>query len=212
MLKWINRRPVERERLMLAPDTYVPETDVNDLFWRNVLAKRPSRVLEVGTRRSVPDRSTHKRQRFPWVSNTDYVRLDIRNGIDVDVVGDLHRLPDEWSGKFDCFIAEAVFEHLERPWIAAQEVAKILAPGGLFLVATHQCFPIHGHPNDFFRFSKEALRLIFEDVGLIVEAAEYSDRSLIVPPEGIVPYTMLDNWNREFPSYILVRAMGRQPQ
>ena len=195
---------------MLKPDTYTPETHPGDVFWDHVRTRKPSRVLEVGTRRTVPDRATHKKNRFPWVAPKDYVKLDVRDGIDVDVIGDLHALPKEWTGKFDCFIAEAVFEHLERPWIAAKEVARILAPGGVFFVATHQCFPVHGHPSDFFRFSKEALRLIFEDAGLIVDASEYTDQCMIVPPEQIVPYGHLEHWNREFPSYILVRATGRR--
>lgn len=198
-------------RPMLGPVQFKPEFNIRDVFWKEVAARTPMRVLEVGTRRSDPSRVTHKRGAFPWVADSDYVRLDIRAGIDVDMIGDLHKLPPEWTGTFGCVIADAVFEHLERPWIAAQEMSRILAPGGLFLVVTHQCYPIHGHPNDFFRFSKEALRLIFEDAGLTVSAAGYSDQCMIVPPESIVPYEILDHWNREFPSYAMVMVTGRKP-
>ncbi|OCP18525.1 MULTISPECIES: class I SAM-dependent methyltransferase [unclassified Ensifer] len=139
------------------------------------------------------------------------MRLDIRDGIDVDFIGDLHALPQEWTSSFDLFIADAVFEHLERPWIAAKEVSRVLAPGAIFLAVTHQCYPIHGHPSDFFRFSTEALRVIFEDAGLVVEAVEYSDQCMIVLPEHLLPYKMIESWNREFPSYTMVRATGRKP-
>lgn len=210
ILKRQSRKPVEPPRPMLAPDRYAPDVDPAKIFWDSVKTKPPKRVLEVGTRRTVADRQTHRHSRFPWVDGKDYIKLDIRPGIDVDVIGDLHALPEDWTGKFDCFLADAVFEHLERPWIAAKEVERVLSPGGTFLVSTHQCFPIHGHPSDFFRFSKEALRLIFEDAGLTVDASEYSEQCLIVPPEHIVPYGMLDSWNREFPSYVLVRATGRK--
>lgn len=196
---------------MLSPQAYAPEADIYGIFHRNVHASMPASVLEVGTRRSDPTRSTHSRDAFPWVPHEDYVRLDVRDGLDVDMLGDLHALPPEWNDRFGCFIADAVFEHLERPWIAAREVARILKPGAPFLVVTHQCFPIHGHPNDFFRFSKEALRLIFEDAGLVVDAAEYGDQCMIVPPEHIVPYEMLEDWNRTYPSYVMVRATGRKP-
>lgn len=196
---------------MLAPDVYVPESDIYEVFRKNIRTHNPSSVLEVGTRRSDPSRKTHNRDNFPWVRQENYVRMDIRDGVDVDVLGDLHALPDDWSGRFGCFIADAVFEHLERPWIAARETARVLERGAPFLVATHQCYPIHGHPNDFFRFSKEALSLIFEDAGLSVEVAEYAERCMIVPPEHIVPYELLEGWNREFPSYVMVRLTGRKP-
>ena len=193
-----------------APIAYEPEADVNELFWRMVGDNPPKRVLEVGTLQAVRGRSTHSRNRFLHLADSDYIRADMVDGPDVDVVCDLHQLPAEWSNRFDCFIANAVFEHLERPWVAAREVARSLAPGGLFLVVTHQCFPLHGYPQDFFRFSREALRLIFEDAGLVVEAADYQHRCTIVPPESVVPLAGLDAWNATFPSYILVGATGRK--
>jgi SAM-dependent methyltransferase len=196
---------------MIGPDPYRPEADVFGVFQAGIAELRPKRVLEVGTRRVDPDKHTHAKGGFPWVADEDYVMLDVRGGIDVDVVGDLHALPEAWTGRFDCFIACAVFEHLERPWVAAREVSRILAPGGLFFVLTHQCWPIHGHPSDFFRFSKQALRLIFEDAGLVVEAADYAEQCLIVPAEHLVPYAGLAGWNREFPSYVHVMATGRKP-
>lgn len=191
--------------------SYRPEVDVEALFWAAMAAAPPLRALEAGTRRLVDTRPTHHRDRFPHLSDSDYVRLDIEPGPDVDVVGDLHALPPDWTGRFDCFIACAVWEHLRRPWIAARETARVLAPGGRFLVTTHQCYPLHAHPDDYFRFSKEALRLLFEDAGLIVEAADYQHRCSIVPAQAIVPARDLATWNERFPSFILVSATGRKP-
>lgn len=191
---------------------YVPVQSPWDWFAKATREHQPRRVLEAGTLQAVPGVSTHSRRNFPWVADKDYVRLDLFPGADVDVVGDLHRLPAEWSGSFDCFIANAVFEHLDRPWLAAKEVARVLAPGGLFFVATHQCFPYHGYPSDFFRFSREALRLIFEDAGLEVAVSDYRDRCMIVPPAEIVGPAQVGQWNELFPSYILVAAAGRKPE
>lgn len=210
--RMLSRRPQPPQgRSLLTPDVYMPEVNIYDVFWNSVRAKKPASVLEMGTRRSSPDRKTHNLDQFPWVEAESYVRMDIRGGVDVDVVGDIHSLPKEWENHFECFIADAVFEHLERPWIAAKEVAKVLSPGGLFFVVTHQTYPLHGHPNDFFRFSKEALSLIFTDAGLTVDLAEYSERCLIIPPAHVVPTELLEAWNKEYPSYALSIVVGRKP-
>jgi SAM-dependent methyltransferase len=203
------RRLARRPRLPVP--AYQPDLDPAVVFRAAVDDLRPSRVLEAGTLQAMPGRSTHQRSSFPWVAENDYVRMDVRAGADVDVVCDLHNLPQDWTGSFDVFLAVAVWEHLERPWIAAREVERILAPGGIFMVSTHQCFPIHGHPSDFFRFSREALRLLFEDAGLEVTACDYKERCAIVPSGAVVPADHLVDWNVAWPSYVLVEATGRKP-
>ena len=199
----------KRGVLVAAPprDTEPP---ILTRFSALVAETRPASVLEIGTLQAIPGRPTHHQSVFPWVPRSDYVMADVQAGQDVDVVADLHGLPQEWAGRFGAFVAMAVFEHLERPWIAAREVARVLAPGGLFLVGTHQCFPLHGFPQDFFRFSKEALSLIFADAGLEILEASYSERCKIVPPDSIVLPHLVDSWNANYPSYVMVSALGRK--
>lgn len=169
-------------------------------------------VLEVGTRQASEGVSTHSLKDFPGVSRSNYVMMDVRPGADVDVLGDLHALPADWSARFDAVHAVAVFEHLERPWIAAKEIHRILKPGGFCLIGTHQTYPLHGHPSDFFRFSKEALTLIFADAGVQVESCAYQDRAQIVAPRAVLPPALHDRWNAEWPSYIRVTLFGRKPR
>jgi SAM-dependent methyltransferase len=147
---------------------------------------------------------------FPGIDRIRYVMTDIVGGADVDVVADVHHLPQHWSGRFSAAIAVAVFEHLQRPWIAARELARVLRPGGLCYIATHHTFPLHGYPEDFYRFSKEGLRLIFEDVGLIVIAVGYEHRCKIIAPSAIVPPEGIEAWNESFPSYLNVHLVGRK--
>lgn len=193
-----------------TPQPFTPESDTRAAFERAAAALQDSEVLEVGTLQALPGRSTYHHGFFPHVPLERYLRMDIAAGADVDVVADLHGMPADWTDRFGALVAVAVFEHLERPWIAAREVARVLKPGGFFFVSTHQTFPIHGYPSDFFRFSKEALRLIFEDAGLEVEACDYSDRCVIIPPASLVPHVIVDDWNRQFPSYVRVEAVGRK--
>ena len=170
------------------------------------------KIMEVGTKQSVEGVSTHSFHAFKNVQRSNYIMVDVEQGSDVDVVEDLHALPQDWENSFDIAIAGAVFEHLERPWIAAKEMARVMKKGGLVLIITHQTFPLHGYPSDFFRFSKDALRLIFEDAGFVVERAEYNGRTRIIPPDFI----LLDNeqiksWNKSFPSYAIVTVVARKP-
>ena len=173
--------------------------------------EKPAVVCEVGTFQAIPGRSTHSYRLFPEVKRTDYVMVDLRVGPDVDVVADIQQLPDVWTGRFNAFIAIAVFEHLERPWIGAKEVARVLAPGGLCFVGTHQTFPLHGYPNDFYRFSKNALTSIFKDAGLEILKVGYEDRCMVIPPRRILPIREVEKWNQEFPSYCAVSLIGRKP-
>ncbi|GLS42182.1 methyltransferase domain-containing protein [Methylobacterium brachythecii] len=165
-----------------------------------------ARVVEFGTRQSKSGHSTHMHHALPNIPRANYLMTDVQDGEDVDVTADLHALPRDWAGRFDAVIALAVFEHLERPWIAAAEVSRILAPGGVGYIQTHQTFPLHGYPSDFFRFSREALSLIFADAKLRVVEAAYLHRADIVPPTAIVPTTDVLAWNDLFPSYLSVHV------
>lgn len=192
------------------PMQYIPSVDIWDAYWNMTHTLKPASVLEAGTRRTEGGGETHHMDKFPWVPPENYIRLDVQPGLDVDYIGDLHNLPADWDNKFGSFIATSVFEHLERPWVAAREIARILKTDATFIAITHQCFPLHAHPHDFFRFSKEALRLIFEDAGLEVTAAEYSDRCFIIPPNTMIPADHVDYWNSQFPSFAMVGVVGKK--
>ena len=126
--------------------------------------RRGIRVLELGTKRSNPDIPTIRRVSAP---HAEYIGSDFQDGLDVDLVADAHKLTDvTGENAFDAVLACSVFEHLQRPWIAAKEIVKALKPGGIAYVQTHFAFPVHGYPSDYFKFTREALHTIFDDAGL----------------------------------------------
>lgn len=117
-------------------------------------------VLEIGTLQSIPGRSTHKKEYFPGAAK--YVMADFQPGSDVDVVADAMNLSAVFpENSFDFFVACSTFEHIQRPWLAAEEIHKVLKPGGLCFVQTHQSFPLHAYPSDYWRFTVEALETLF---------------------------------------------------
>lgn len=130
-------------------------------FFLSILARyeKPD-CLEIGTRRVIEDQPTVRRDRVPHAGT--YLGIDMREGLDVDVVCDAHVLSRHFAPKsFDAVICCSTFEHIARPWIAAEEIAKVLRPGGLVYVQTHQTYPLHDSPEDFWRFSARGLEMLF---------------------------------------------------
>ena len=118
------------------------------------------RVLELGTKRSIPGRST---KHDAWIANpSEYLDTDIEPGQDADIVADVHRLTEVIGEEsFDVIISCSSFEHFKYPHLAVHEVMKALKLGGLLFIQTHQTFPLHSCPHDYFRFSREALAGLF---------------------------------------------------
>ncbi len=129
--------------------------------WENFVAQLgayPSgAVLELGSRaRSAITR----RHRVP--AHLEYVGLDILAGPNVDVVGDAHELARVLAGRrFVAAFSTSVFEHLAMPWKAVIELNRVLETGALVYTATHQTFPLHEEPWDFWRFSQHSWRALF---------------------------------------------------
>jgi hypothetical protein len=129
--------------------------------WENFIASlsqfESGAVLEVGSRaRSAITRS----HRIP--KQLSYVGMDILAGPNVDVVGDAHELSSLFAGrKFVAIFSTSVFEHLLMPWKVALEMNKILEPGGIVYTSTHQTWPVHEEPWDFWRFSKTTWHALF---------------------------------------------------
>jgi len=161
--------PLRRQVGIREPDE--PRFSLAD-FLNWLRAIQNARVLELGTRRSNPAISTIRRD---WAAaDATYVKSDFQSGLDVDVIADIHKLVDSFEkNSFDAVIACSVFEHVQRPWIAAEQIAAVLKLGGHVFVQTHFAFPLHGHPNDYWRFTREALETIFEDANLQVLSAYY---------------------------------------
>jgi SAM-dependent methyltransferase len=118
------------------------------------------RVLELGTKQSTPGRSTKHNDLIP--SASEYLGTDIEAGPDVDIVADVHRLTTVTGEEsFDAIVSCSSFEHFKYPHLAAHQVMKALKVGGFLFIQTHQTFPIHSYPYDYFRFSREALAGLF---------------------------------------------------
>ncbi len=96
------------------------------------------------------------------LDHPNIVRMDIFLSPHVDVVGDSHALPfrDE---AFDFVFSLAVLEHLRQPFLAAEEMRRVLRPGGQVYADTNFVFPYHGYPHHYFNFSRTGIETVFAE-------------------------------------------------
>jgi SAM-dependent methyltransferase len=78
-----------------------------------------------------------------------------------DVVSVCDRLPYR-EGAFDAVISKAAFEHMTRPWEMADEIYRVLKPGGFLTVDTAFMYPLHGAPYHFFNMTLDGAKEIFK--------------------------------------------------
>jgi len=70
-----------------------------------------------------------------------YVGIDYSNP-KADMLADAHALPFQ-STIFDCVFSYAVLEHLHNPFIAINEIARVIKDGGVYVGTVSQGEPFH---------------------------------------------------------------------
>jgi hypothetical protein len=164
-----------------------------------------SNLIEFGTKRSNINIKTSHDDFFKY---STYTKTDFESGVDVDIVADIHTCSNQLGlNKYDGIVCMSVYEHIKRPWVASNELYKILKNSGYVFISTHQTFPLHGYPADYFRFSTDALTLIMEDAGFTTLSCYYSEPCSIIP-ENIA--TIYPNWNYLAESYMFVNYVGQK--
>lgn len=117
----------------------------------------PLKVVEIGSRARSGVVRKHQ-----FGEGNHYIGVDIREGPNVDLVGDIHTLSHCMEpNSVDAIAGFSVFEHVAMPWKAALELNKVLKRGGKCLLHTHQAWPVHESPYDFWRFSTDSWRALF---------------------------------------------------
>lgn len=102
----------------------------------------------------------------------------------LDCLADAHRLPFA-DNTFDHVYSLAVFEHLHSPWIVADEIRRVLRPGGSVYVLTAFCQHVHGYPHHYFNMTDAGLRRLFDRFD-VVECRESKFTSFREISGGIV--------------------------
>ena len=167
---------VEGERQHYAKSSIIPFVAILD-EWRAQNPGLKPKLLDIGGRaRSGYLLSAHMR-------DCEVTVLDIRADAGVDVVADAHSMANELGEEqFDFIICVSVFEHLVMPWKVAIEINKVLKRGGLALIQTHQTVGMHDLPWDYYRYSDESWKGLFNvATGFEIISTAMNDFVRIVP-------------------------------
>lgn len=81
---------------------------------------------------------------------------------------DVEKLPYP-SESFDVVVLDQTFEHLKHPWIAVEQIARVLKKGGVCVCTSVFIYPVHhgGDYGDYYRFSPDGFRALFEGFKVI---------------------------------------------
>lgn len=95
-----------------------------------------------------------------FFASHDYIGCDLRPGPGVDRIEDVEALGFE-DATVGSIVSVDALEHVRRPWLAATEAHRVLAPGGVGVFVTCLDFKIHNHPDDYWRFTPSVLDDLF---------------------------------------------------
>jgi SAM-dependent methyltransferase len=134
--------------------------DVNQLtYLQRHVPSVEGPVLEVGSK----DYGSTSSFRGVYSAN-EYIGVDMAPGKGVDAVVDLVEgigpLP---AAHFQLVICCSVMEHVRRPWVFAENLARLIRPGGRIYVSVPWVWRFHAYPDDYFRFSWRGIAELFHE-------------------------------------------------
>jgi hypothetical protein len=125
------------------------------------------RVLEAGSLNVNGSVRPHVESLGP----ASYTGTDMRAGPGVDYVVDAGNLPE--FAVADVLISTEMLEHAKDWRDAMRGMIGATAPGGVLVLTTRsEGFPLHGYPEDHWRYSVAAMGEILKAAGLTVERLE----------------------------------------
>ncbi len=98
-----------------------------------------------------------------------YTGVDLSEGNSVDKVLDL-TIPFEELDKaldnqrFGTIFSISVMEHCENPFLMAENMTRLLKPGGKIVLSVPFAYKFHGYPSDYWRFTEAGVKKLFPQI------------------------------------------------
>lgn len=94
-----------------------------------------------------------------YYQNVVNYEIAVYPSTDVRGVGEVLPFKDN---SFDAVISVAVLEHVKDPWLCAQEIIRVLKPGGDLFCCVPFLQPLHGYPHHYYNMTGQGLINLFE--------------------------------------------------
>ncbi|MFX0198414.1 MAG: methyltransferase domain-containing protein [Candidatus Hodarchaeota archaeon] len=112
----------------------------------------------------------------------EYAGLDMREGENVDIVLNAHDIPKRFKkGSFDIVTCFDTLEHDDMFWLTVENMKWALKKRGYLLIGVPggNC-PYHAEPEDYWRFTKQAVSSWFEGMEDFLIDVQYDDKRNLV--------------------------------
>ena len=120
-------------------------------------------------------------EKFFKKTNCKFVGIDNNPDSKADIVQDISETLPFKSNSFDLIILSEVLEHLQEPIKVINEIIRVLKSDGILFMSTPFAFPIHGKPNDYFRYTEFFYKKILLKMGLKCEFFFISNSIITTP-------------------------------
>ncbi len=149
--------------------------------------------LEVGAR----DYGSTQDLRSRLSARGSYLGVDLQPGPGVDLALDMaapfdeieHRLAGTRFGTIFCL---SVLEHCEQPFRMAENLSRLLRPGGHVCISVPFAWKYHGYPADYWRFTHHGVKRLFSSLEFNDGVAATSRPGEFLPLDdeiGKIPFT-----------------------
>lgn len=142
---------------ILSPNNPVAKRIAHDLVGRLKRSEEKPLLLVIGG--GVRGAGTEPIYDDP---DLDLVSIDVYASPHTDIIADAHRLPFA-DASFDAVWIQAVLEHVLMPHVVAEEIHRVLKPGGLLFADTPFMQQVHEGAYDFTRFTLSGHRWLFHN-------------------------------------------------
>jgi SAM-dependent methyltransferase len=114
---------------------------------------------------------------------------------------------------FDVVLCEQVLEHLTEPWRAVQTLHDLARPNGYVVVTTPFLYRIHSAPGDYWRFTRDGMRVLLESAGLrVLRVESWGNRAAVRASLRIdPPYRFWRSLKNDADLPIVVWAVAQRP-